>query len=181
MTGGSNRSRQWMVRIVVPLLTLAWLGGCAEPRSWEQINEEAKTAYREQRYEEAAELFQTALERAETLEANDPRLVISLNNLGQFYSSLGRPQDALPLYRRAFDIRAADSETDRMELAQDCSNMALHYQQIGELDQAEEFFGRALRIQEELLGTEHMDVATTVNNLGMLAYLDRDYDLAAER
>ena len=63
----------------------------APTHGWEETNEAAKRAHQEGRHAAARELFLRALRQSEGLDAGDPRRVKSLNNLGLFYRSQGRP------------------------------------------------------------------------------------------
>ena len=78
------------------LLTLvAVCGSCTDRRSWDEINESAKSAHAAGQLEQADKDFRAALEMARSLGADDVRLVTSLNNLGSFKLALGRTDEAV--------------------------------------------------------------------------------------
>ena len=90
-------ARRWGVVLLLGA-TAAGVVGCAEPTSWEDLNESAKTAHREGRLKDAEEGFRNALKLSESFAKDDPRRVMSLNNLGEFQRSLGKLDDAVLHY-----------------------------------------------------------------------------------
>ena len=64
-------------------------------------NREVVKLYEQGRYQEAIELAEKTLaEREKAYGPEDPRVAFNLNNLAKLYESLGRYQEALPMYER---------------------------------------------------------------------------------
>ena len=157
------------------LLTLVFLTGCTDALDRDQLNTRAQQAYAEGRMEEAEADFRAALELAEALGEADPRLVESLNNLGQFLRAGGRADLAAPHFLRALEIRERQLGPDAPELGLSYFNLAQHYKELGDLDEARRLCERALEIREKNFGTDDLQLGEVLNLLGLIALLQEDY------
>ena len=170
-------ARRWEVVLLLGI-SAAGIVGCAESRSWEDLNESAKAAHHEARLQDADEGFRAALKLSESFGKDDPRRVMSLNNLGEFKRSLGELDEAVVYYRRALDLREALVGPDNPELGVSYYNLATHYQDLNQLDEARQCYERALQIREQAVGPDHPLVVEALNGLGLVAYFQQDYEKA---
>ena len=69
--------------------------------SWQRLMSAGETAYQQGQYPEAEKDFAAAVGFAEKFGSDDTRLARSLDELAFIYGSLGRYDDAEPLYKHA--------------------------------------------------------------------------------
>ena len=158
------------------LLALGLMTGCTDALDRDELNTRAQAAHAEGRLEDAEADFRAALEQAELLRESDPRLVESLNNLGQFLHSTGRAAEAAPYFHRALEIRERLLGENAPELGVSYFNLAQHYQELGDLAEARRLSEHALEIREANFGTEHVQLGEVLNQLGLIALLQEDYE-----
>jgi tetratricopeptide (TPR) repeat protein len=72
---------------------------------WERYNVGGQQAMTQGRFSEAESSFRMALDEAEKMGQNDPKLPMSLNNLANCYRQQGKFKEAEPLYQRALEIK----------------------------------------------------------------------------
>ena len=133
---------------------------------------------REQRYEEATERFEAALESAEQFGPEDLRLAASLNDLAEVRRIRGDGAGAVPLYRRALAIWEAVLGTNHANIATALNNLAETYRSEGNHADAEPLYRRSVAIWEQSLGPDHANVATGLNNLALVLHADQQLDEA---
>ena len=93
----------------------------------------------------------------------------------QLHKAMGEHAKALPLAKRALEIREAQLGPDHPDVAKLLNTQAnLHYAQ-GRYEHADPLYRRALHITERRMGEKHPDVATALNNLASLLYQTRQY------
>jgi len=80
----------------------------------------------------------------------------------------GKAGEAIPLAKRALELREAAHPAGHPDIALSLSNLAFFYQAQGRLADAEPLFTRALAMREAALPAGHPDIATTLNNLASL-------------
>lgn len=108
-----------------------------------------------QQFAEAATMLKQALTiYDETLKADNPLIVTTLNNLAQLYSKCDRYAEAEPLCRRALELiksKSGISNTDvsKSDLAQQLNNMAIVFQNQRSYDTAAKHYREALDIYED--------------------------------
>jgi len=158
-------------------------GACGESRTWEQINEAAKTALGAGELDLAESEFKAALAAAEALgdqDSQQEKQIKSLNNLGQFERSRGRMDPALEYYTRAFDARKAVVGDDSPELGVSHFRLGTLFQEAGRLSEAIDQFERALEIRHRVLGEDHPLVNEVLSQLGTATYLDANYEASRD-
>jgi CHAT domain-containing protein len=79
----------------------------------------------------------------------------------------GRYADALPLLKRALDLRRRHLGAEHPEVVKALNDLAFFLQQAGRYADAEPLHREALAIKRKTLGPEHPSTATSLNNLGM--------------
>jgi tetratricopeptide (TPR) repeat protein len=88
-----------------------------------------------------------------------------LNSLASLYMDLGKPSEALPLYKKALEsVSRVLSPTDP-EIAVYMANLAGVYVELKAFDEAEKLQRKAIEICERALGREHPTTAGCINNL----------------
>src|SRR5439155_14372271 len=117
------------------------------------------------KFAEAEKAYLTALKEAEHFPDEDPRLSLSLNNLGFLYYDQGRYGEAEPLYLRALDLRERFLGPEHPDVAATLNNLAELYRARARHAKAEPLYLRALAIREKVYGPAHPDVAIVLNNL----------------
>ena len=94
---------------------------------WREISKAGRDAFHKGAYDGAERLLSAALMDAQKLGKADPRLAISLNDLGMFYHSLGRLTEAEPLYRKAIAIDEKRGGEAGVDIAVTLENLAELY------------------------------------------------------
>ena len=165
-------NRMLRAALFVPLLALSF--GLTSPlvlaqdSAWDGLITAGRTALQQNNFAEAEQLFEKALETAETFPPGDPRLGRSLNNLAAVYykqEDYGRSE---PLMRRSLAILEQSLGPESADVAQTKKNLAAIYYLQGNFEDAEPLLKESLSILEELHGPNHAFVATVLNNLAAL-------------
>ncbi|WP_437312110.1 tetratricopeptide repeat protein [Sorangium sp. So ce388] len=90
----------------------------------------------------------------------------------------GRYDEAIPLARRALELREKALGPEHPGVAINLNSLAGLLQTKGDYAAAEPLYRRALAIQEKALGLEHPDVAQSLNDLAELLWAKGDYAAA---
>ncbi len=118
---------------------------------------------------------------ATAAEDEETRLLEEANHLNQRVLQLyedGRYQEAMPLARRALEIRETTLGESHSLVAENLNNLAGLYQAQGNYNAAEPLFLRSLEILETALGESHPLIAGSLNNLAELYRDQGNYDAA---
>ena len=135
---------------------------------WQHDVEEAKVAYQQQDYSRCGQLLQKALREAEKFGADDPRVAVTLHNLGNLAATQGKTAEAEPLYRRALAILEKVRGPDHSQTAVARLGLADLLAAQGNDAEAEANYRAALRAFEKVLGPAHPIVATTLERYAAL-------------
>lgn len=105
--GGASRCHADLLGVVVGMLALlvGYAFGHAESGLWERYTGAGNAALAVRHHAEAEEQFQAALDVANTLPDDDPRLATSLSNLAALYHAQKQYAQAEPLYERLLSLR----------------------------------------------------------------------------
>ena len=126
------------------------------------LTEIAQVYSRQGRLKEAEQSYRSALELQEEIR-DRAGASSTLVNLGALLTDqLARPNDALPLLRRALQLRR--DAGNRLGEAAVLNNMGTAYMAKGDFAEAETYFDQALAIREK--GGASGDLAVTLHNLG---------------
>ncbi|WP_437586062.1 tetratricopeptide repeat protein [Sorangium sp. So ce1000] len=90
----------------------------------------------------------------------------------------GRYDEAIPLARRALDLRENALGPEHPDVAQSLHSLARLLQAKGDYTAAEPLYRRALAIREKVLGSEHLEVAQSLHSLARLLHARGDYAAA---
>ena len=121
------------------------------------------------RSDEALETAQRAVAlKSESVGDTDPRVAVSLNNLGQIYRKRGRLDAARAEFERALAIQNGSLDADDPERARTLNSLGMTLRAAGDLGGARAFYEEALEIRTTALGADHIRTAETRNNLANL-------------
>ena len=135
---------------------------------WERYTDAGTEAYQQRQYAEAEKQFLAALQEAQKLGPEDPRVGTSLNNLGVLYKTQGKYAEAEPLYQRALAIREKTLGPDNPNLIVNLNNLAMLYEAQGKYAEAEPLYQRALAIDEKAVTLDGLGLVPDLNNLAVL-------------
>lgn len=134
---------------------------------------------RQDRYPKAETMFRTALQlREKYLPASDVDLAYSQNNLAEVYRVEGRDLDARGLMERAVrNLRTFHADAPGVPII--LTNFAIVLCRFNQAEKAEELLRSALSIYEVRNQTGSRDYGITLNNLGEVLELKRNFGDAA--
>ncbi len=92
----------------------------------------------------------------------------ALNLHAGLLNSMGRYQDAEPLYRQALEITEATVGDKHPDHAASLDKLAELLREMGHYDEAEPLYRQAIEITRQALGETHPDYASQINNLAGL-------------
>ena len=95
-----------------------------------------------------------------------------------YYQTLGRYEEAEPLYEQALAIAKGSLGDDHPSYATSLNNLAGLYQTLGRYEEAEPLLRQALEIRRRVLGEDHPDYALSLNNLAFLYQTQTRYEEA---
>ncbi|MDH3590744.1 MAG: tetratricopeptide repeat protein [Planctomycetota bacterium] len=142
---------------------------CAGP-DYDALNEKAKAAFEDERYEKAEALFEKALAASEKLPDDDVRRAAAQNNMAQFYRAFEREDLAVPYLRAGIEWLVAHRAPDDPELDKAWTNMAPAYRRLGDLEREREAWKNALVVREAIHGPRSAPVADVLNNLAVAEF-----------
>ncbi len=120
--------------------------------------------------EEALMFYQAALDKSlvKNLSLEVPAELRTA--IAVLLDSLGREEDAIPVYEQAIKDHAGLEPMDKATSGQLRNNLAMIYKRLGRFALAEQHYLAAIEALESVLGKESEDVASLYNNLGGLYY-----------
>jgi eukaryotic-like serine/threonine-protein kinase len=98
--------------------------------------------------------------------------------IGDTFVSLGRYEDAVPVLRRALEIRKANYPEGSLEIAQSMDRLSDPLSLLSNLKEAEQLLREALAIQRRALPASDPSVGTAMNNLAQILLLQGNYSEA---
>ncbi|XYI04075.1 tetratricopeptide repeat protein [Sorangium sp. So ce1128] len=98
-----------------------------------------------------------------------------LNGRAVELEQAGRYDEAIPLARRALELREKALGPEHPDVATTLNDLASLLQMKADYTAAEPLYRRALAIREKVLGPEHPDVAISLNSLASLLQAKADY------
>jgi len=98
--------------------------------------------------------------------------------IGHTFVSLGRYEDALPVLRRALEIRKANYPEGSLAIAQSLDRLADPLSLLSNLKEAEQLLREALAMRRRALPASDPSVGTAMNNLAQILHLQGKYDEA---
>ena len=132
-------------------------------------------------FRQALDYYQRAMTILDSLRENFPDSATTLNDMGLVYVYQGKYADAVPLIKRAVEIREDSLGSNNLSVAEVLGNLAECYKSLGKYDEAEPLYERALKIREELLPPDDPDRAQSLKYLGVLYSEQSRYAEAKDR
>jgi tetratricopeptide (TPR) repeat protein len=109
--------------------------------------------------------------------ADQPLVEASLRTtLGTVYQKLGRAREALALYQRAYDIRAASLGDDHLDTLASRSGIGQELGELQQLAEAERIVRATLAAYERVLGEDHKETLDTKSLLALQMNYQGKYD-----
>ncbi|MGB6167049.1 MAG: tetratricopeptide repeat protein [Geitlerinemataceae cyanobacterium] len=127
--------------------------------------EQGKATDYPQEQQHAIAAFQKSIELATE---EDSELATDCSYLAELYESMGRYNEAEPLYVRSLSISEQQLGADHPSTATSLNNLAGLYESMGRYNEAEPLYVRSLSIREQQLGADHPSTASSLNNLAGL-------------
>jgi tetratricopeptide (TPR) repeat protein len=87
-----------------------------------------------------------------------------LDRAASYLHTRGDPRAALPLFRRAFDLRRDSFGDDHQDTLKSASHLAVVLDDVGDLDQARALHEKTLLRRGRTLGSDHVDTLSSANN-----------------
>jgi serine/threonine protein kinase/tetratricopeptide (TPR) repeat protein len=98
--------------------------------------------------------------------------------IGDTFVALGRYKEAVPVLRKALEIRKAQFPEGSLEIAQSLDRLAEPLAQVSNLKEAEQLLREALSMRRRALPASDPSVGTAMNNLAQLLHEQGAYDEA---
>ena len=134
------------------------------------------TTYRDMGdYDEAMEIYTSALKQAEELR-EEYGMGIILINIGLVHYSKGEYDKPLEYFSRSLAIQ--EELRDKYRMGSTLKNIGLVHANRGDYDRALDYYGRSLEIQEELRDKPGM--GNSLGNIGIVHMNKGDYDRALD-
>jgi tetratricopeptide (TPR) repeat protein len=133
---------------------------------FEYINNLGLAFYKQEKYEDAKKLYETALKIQENqfgIEHSDTALIF--HNLSALYDEWNKSEKAIPLCLKAQEIWEKTIGRKDPLFARSLDRLAGIYVRQGKLTDAKKLYEEALSIREETLGLEHPDTINTRQSL----------------
>ena len=136
---------------------------------WKYLNDRFVECFRVERYEEAHEWAEKALQYArDEFEEYDPHTATSLNNLAVVLRCLNRLDESEKLVRQALAINISLRGINHPETGNYLNNLAIIHSDRGEFNEAEALYRWAIEIREEALGKGHPDLIVNYHNMARM-------------
>lgn len=162
-----------MLRLLAAIVALMFsLDSPSKAQSADDITAlkaQVATLYRQGKYAEAIEVAKQSVALAERAFGPDHRVVAEpVNNLAVLYRSMGRNNEAEPLYLRSLAINEKALGPDHPEVGASLNNLSELYQAQGRYREAEPLIQRDITLREKALGANHPEFGRSLNNLAKL-------------
>jgi tetratricopeptide (TPR) repeat protein len=167
-SGGKHMTRK-PVLMLIPIFCLVCISVAAQQRNspWQTYMDAGQEAMNKSQFEEAESHFEAALKEAESFEAQDYRLVFTLDNLARSLVYQKKYVDAEKLYLRALELQETKYGKEHASIASRLINLAeFYYYQPDRKAEAEPLMIRAIKIQEKALGPDNPELSSTLIQLG---------------
>ena len=122
---------------------------------------------------EAESRVAEAIKEAKKIGTQDRRLAQSLTSLAAIYLRQGKSEEAVPLFKRALEIREKVLGPGHADVGSSLNNLATGYYRLGRYNEAEPLYERSLAIWEKILGSTHSRTVTVRKNLALLRQAKR--------
>ncbi|MBL8233694.1 MAG: tetratricopeptide repeat protein [Bryobacterales bacterium] len=154
-----------MKRITRTIMVVAFAGAVmsANRTQWEDTFEQAQAAFRAGQHRDSAGLYREAITRYHSAAAQDPRLVVMLNNLGAACQILGQFEEAESLYMQAIAEHKRHRPAD-VRIGNTLTNLAGIYRSKARYAEAEATYRKAIEETDRESGNQSLEFATALAN-----------------
>jgi len=137
--------------------------------------------YQLARLDDATELYQEALRKAQPVLGDDHLIVLDAKfGYAIVVWRQRKLEQALELFQNIYDARSRNPDSDRRQLDAAQLNIAMIYSGQGDYEKAEPIFRAALDRKIESMGKDHPVTLQVANNLGVTLMNQERYEEAAE-
>ncbi len=130
------------------------------PSEWEDFRRAALRAVEKEDFFEAQAYWLAALDECIDLEKEDPRVLVTHENLAFVYWKRGKYDKAEPHCRKILDISEQLLGKEHFDVATAANNLALVNERQEKFAEAAVLYKHAMIIMEGALGTDHPDVVS---------------------
>jgi tetratricopeptide (TPR) repeat protein len=156
-----------MLRLVLRVREAAWGPGNSSVAL--TLNDVALIEQALLQYDKALVDFQSALERLQNFEPENPEIPQIIQNIAAVLRDMGRLQEAEQHYRLALDALTTQYGNRHLDVARVKNNLGELLTAVGSYDEAAQLLEQALIVRRNLLENRHPEVIYTIGNLGILA------------
>lgn len=128
------------------------------PSEWEDYKKAAIKAIERENFFEAQALWLAAMDECANFDAEDPRVLTTVENLAFVYWKRAKFDKAEPLCRRILERSEQLLGKDHFDVAVAANNLALINERLEKYTEAAVLYQSSLRVMELSLGDEHPDV-----------------------
>lgn len=158
----------WFVFSAVALVRYSCIPASAQINdAWDRFTEAGQKAQEQGRYRDAEKKYKEALQAIESSNAQDPRLGISLNNLGVLYQVQAKYLESESMFHKAIEHLEKSPGPVEPFLASAVSNLALLYFNQERLPEAKRAYRRSLALWQKALRTGQSQAARAFVSLGL--------------
>jgi signal transduction histidine kinase len=141
---------------------------------------DAKIAYDNAHYQQAADLWLESAELYKGLRGHELNYIACLGNAPNALSELGHYNQAKKLLEIALPIKKKIFASDHIEVANSLNNLSIIYNKLEEYEKAKEFGEKALAIRQKFFSFDHPDIAQSLHNLAVIYDALKEYEKAKE-
>ena len=135
--------------------------------------------FNQQKFDEALPLAKRALQiREKLLSRTDPKVLRSLNYIGDLYLAKRDYNNAKQTYERLLLILEERFGPTDLNLAATLDNLAVVYHRQGNMSKAESMYQRAIALREKAFGPDDAQVGSPLYALAQFYRYRRDFELA---
>lgn len=132
-------------------------------------------------HDDAVRYLTRALEiYREIVDAEDPRMLGTLNQLSAYAARAGRFRDARRFAQEAVDLQRETGESESLRLASSLNNLGLAHAELGEFDDAHTVLEEASRLMQSVAGANSFPMTFPMKNTAILAMREQRANEARE-
>ena len=136
---------------------------------WNQLLEQSQDLFKQEKYEEAVNQAVQALEFAQNKFGDESQqTVISMSMLAGYYSNLGYPEEALPIYNQALMLAKKVLGEDHLETLQIMKDMGQLHADQGQYEQAQAIYKSVFAKMKIALGESDPETLHIMTSLAQM-------------
>ncbi|CAF4052609.1 unnamed protein product [Rotaria sordida] len=135
---------------------------------------------KQEKYDEALDYHQQALELQEKYASCHSDITKRLNYIGNILFEKEKYDEALKFYQRVLENQENYYPHDHVDIVTTLNNIGITLRKQQQFDEAIKYYQKALEIQEKYYPSGSTIIANTVNRIGHALYDERKYDAAID-